>query len=204
MNPFGYCQSNRGGTGTCSTDESCYDFEEVYWNRFDDSVAEINNPKILFHPTFLDRLKQYNGIRFMKWSSNHGSYLVNWSDRAQLRKNTFADDAEYNDNKTKTTRGVPYEIYNALGNVLNADIYLTMPAKSSDDFNTQYAKMVASELNSNLKVYLEYSNEVWNRDYALDQQHMLDQATARGITGGDSDFLTNGLRIAKAYSEAYC
>lgn len=202
LNYTSFCQTPRGGEGSCSADESCFDFEEVYWDRFSDPVSAMNNPRVVFHPTYLDRLAKYRAIRFMQWTSTNSSTLEHWRDRAGLQKQTFADDAEYDDNKTKTTRGMPYEMAIALGNVLNADIYVNIPARATDDFNTQFAQLVADHLDPDLKVYIEYSNEVWNPgvDYALDGQYMKDQANLLGITGGSTDYVEDGYQLARFYS----
>ncbi|MCP4460937.1 MAG: hypothetical protein GY816_23395, partial [Cytophagales bacterium] len=102
LNHFSYCETPRGGENSCPESETCYDFESVYWDRFRDPVEEMTQPKLVFHPVFIERLKSYRAIRFMKWSSNHESLLENWNDRAQLQKDTYADDADYDDDKTKT------------------------------------------------------------------------------------------------------
>ncbi len=181
---FKACKTHRGGAGSCSANESCYDFEKVYWDRFKDPTSKMNKPKVVFHPEFLQRLRKYRGIRYMQWMSTDNSRLRNWSDRASLNKQTFGDDAEYDDNKTKISRGMPYEIIIALSNVLNADAWLNIPAQSTDNFNTQFATLVKKQLNSNSKITIEYSNEVWNTDYDIDRQYMIDQANLRGISGG--------------------
>ena len=196
-----HCQTARGGSGSCNAGSTCYDFEDVYWDRYLNTVEEINKPKAMFHPIFAKRLKSYRGIRYMKWMSTHDTLLKEWDGRAVLSKAFYADDSEYNDDKTKTTRGIPYEAAIALSNLLNADFYITIPAQSSDEYNGEFAKLVKGQLNSNLKVYLEYSNEVWNFDYAVDRAYMLSQADARGISGGDTEFVPDGIKLARFYSE---
>jgi len=199
LNYFGYCQTSRGGSGTCSSDETCYDFEDIYWDRFNDPDSEMNNPKVVFHPKYLERLQQYRGIRAVNWMAVHGNVLQNWADRAGLQKQTYADYGR--GSSTKPNRGVPYDIFIALCSILNADMWLTIPVQTTDDFNTQFATLVKNKLNSNLKLYVEYGNEHWNTaPYFSDEwNYLLSKAnvSGSGIPSSDSD----NIKVAKYYSK---
>jgi hypothetical protein len=59
-------------------------------------------------------------------------------------------------------KGGAYEYAIALCNELNADCWLTVPAQADDDYVRQLAALVKAQLNPDLKLYLEYSNELWN------------------------------------------
>lgn len=193
---FKGCQSSRGGTGTCDQGNTCYDFEEVYWDRYTNTAAQMNKPNAVFHPTFLNRIQKYNGIRYMNWMSVTNSTLVDWEDRPMISKYSYADD---DDMSTDPSRGIPYEYMIALSNVLNADAWFNIPAQTNDEFSSQFAQMVKRDLNTNLKVYIEYSNEVWNTDYMADYNHVLSLANAPGSTIPSDD--SDQIKIAKAYSE---
>jgi hypothetical protein len=73
-----------------------------------------------------------------------------------------------NDQRTldEEHKGVPIEVMIKLANTLKRDIWLNMPHVASDDYITNYAKQVYKDLDASLKVYLEYSNEVWNPGFA--------------------------------------
>jgi len=45
---------------------------------------------------------------------------------------------------------------------LKADAWFCMPHMADDDFVYRFAKVVKEKLDPSLKVYVEYSNEVWN------------------------------------------
>jgi hypothetical protein len=49
-----------------------------------------------------------------------------------------------------------------MANAINATPWLSIPYKASDDYIRQYARMVKNRLRKDQKVYVEYSNEVWN------------------------------------------
>ena len=68
---------------------------------------------------------------------------------------------------------VPVEIMVMIANKLNVDPWFTIPhcandlhgsTSVADPFTRQFAQYVHDNLNSNLKAYVEYSNETWNGD----------------------------------------
>ncbi|MBF0338169.1 MAG: hypothetical protein HQL05_10080 [Nitrospirae bacterium] len=194
---FAYCQTSRGGTGSCSSGQTCFDFEQVYWDRFKDSTSTMNNPKAVFHPEFLRRLKKYRAIRYMNWMAITNSPLQHWSERADIKQQTYAD---ANFTPGQQGKGIPYEFIVALSNILNTDTWLNIPAKSTDDYNTQFATFMKSNLAPNLKLYIEYTNEVFTyTSYVDDYNHMITMANSLGIPGGDT-FFPSGIKVARYYS----
>ena len=185
LNYFKYCQTARGGEGSCAQDESCYDFEDIYWDRFTQTADEMNNPKAVFHPLYASTYQQYRAIRFMKWLRPEDNHVENWSDRVPLHNQNFTDDE----------RGFAIEYPLAFANLLNADAYLNVPMMTTDDYVTQYAQLVDDGLNENLKIYLEYGNEIFNPVTPLPYGYALDQANeaGSGIPNSDSDLI----KIAK-------
>ena len=185
LNYFKYCQTARGGEGSCAQDESCYDFEDIYWDRFTQTADEMNNPKAVFHPLYASTYQQYRAIRFMKWLRPEDNHVENWSDRVPLHNQNFTDDE----------RGFAIEYPLAFANLLNADAYLNVPMMATDDYVTQYAQLVDDGLNENLKIYLEYGNEIFNPVTPLPYGYALDQANeaGSGIPNSDSDLI----KIAK-------
>lgn len=112
---------------------------------------ETEHAAILFHPRFLERLRTYRVIRFMNWSRVTNSRQVAWSDRPRP-----------GDARWSTDKGVPIEVMVDLANRLGADAWFTLPHRANDDYATEAAKLVSRLLRSDLKAYLEYSNEIWN------------------------------------------
>jgi hypothetical protein len=119
----------------------------------------------LFNNEFLDRLRGYRAIRFMDWMATNdngrrdgGSRQQRWSDRPRL------EDARWSG-----FRGVPLEVMVALVNSLEADPWFCMPHLADDEYVLSFARAVRELLQPRLKVYVEYSNEVWNRRFAQAQ-----------------------------------
>ena len=105
----------------------------------------------LFHPTFVEKLQRYKTLRFMDWMRTNGSTQGVWSNRS------LPADARYSSDK-----GVPLEIMVTLANRVQADPWFTMPHQATDEYITQFATLVRDTLGPERKVYVEYSNEVWN------------------------------------------
>ncbi len=103
-----------------------------------------------FHPLFLARWRGMACIRFMDWMKTNGSPIRRWSERPKPEDATFM------------VRGVPLEWMIDLCNRLNADPWFCMPHQADDDYVRRFAEMVRERLKPGLKVYVEYSNEVWN------------------------------------------
>lgn len=104
-----------------------------------------------FHPELMDFLDDFQVIRFMDWMSTNGSDVQEWSDRTV--PNYF----------TQTlASGVSYEYLIELSNLVEKDIWINIPHKASDDFITQFAELLKDGVDPSLKIYIEYSNEVWN------------------------------------------
>jgi len=103
-----------------------------------------------FHPGFLKRWQGVACFRFMDWMGTNNSKIVTWADRPT------PDDATY------SGKGVPLEVMIDLCNRQKADAWFCMPHLADDEYVRQFAAMVREKLDPSLKVYVEYSNEVWN------------------------------------------
>lgn len=112
---------------------------------------EHNYQRHVFNPDYLARVRPMHSLRFMPWTNPRGNVAVEWNQRAGI------GEAHYTGNN-----GVPAERMVDLANAVNAAPWLSVPYKASDDYIRQFARMVKNRLRKNQKVYIEYSNEVWN------------------------------------------
>ncbi|MGL5075804.1 MAG: hypothetical protein ACRDBG_08170, partial [Waterburya sp.] len=62
-------------------------------------------------------------------------------------------------------KGVAYEDLIELSNVTTKEAWITLPHLADDDYIRQTAKLFAQNYNPNLNLYLENSNELWNRTF---------------------------------------
>ncbi|MBN1421717.1 MAG: hypothetical protein JXP34_23285, partial [Planctomycetes bacterium] len=103
-----------------------------------------------FHPAFLARWRGMACLRFMDWMETNGSKIRTWADRSVPEDATFS------------AKGVPIEVMVDLANRLGADPWFCMPHLADDDFVRRFAGLVKERLDPRLRIYVEYSNEVWN------------------------------------------
>jgi len=125
----------------------------------------------IFTDDFLEFVSDFDNIRFMDWTETNFSEVRSWSDRGLL------------DYYTQTTHsGVAWEYVIQLCNLLGKDPWINIPHAADDDYIEQLAIMFRDQLNPNLKIYLEYSNEVWNGIFTQ-HQYASQQGTALGYSG---------------------
>ena len=115
----------------------------------------------LFTPWIKNNVAPFGVIRFMDWGHTNNSELVDWDDRRLPDHYTYAGGV-----------GVPYEIMVDLANETDKDMWVTVPHQASDDFVHRLAQLLNSQLKSGLRIWVEYSNEVWNAQF--DQYNWVD------------------------------
>lgn len=108
----------------------------------------------IFNPDWIARLRGVSGLRFMDWMATNNSTLSTLADRPK------PDDATY------ARSGVPVEVMVALANELQADPWFTMPHLADDALVRLYAETVRDTLSPDLRASIEFSNEVWNWQFA--------------------------------------
>jgi hypothetical protein len=101
-------------------------------------------------PQFLDRWRGVACLRFMDLQETNNSPIASWADRPRPDGATFSE------------RGVPLELLADLANRLEADPWFCIPHRADDDFVRRFATLAKERLDPRRKVFVEYSNEVWN------------------------------------------
>lgn len=124
--------------GPCASGARCVPFEESHLER-------------PFNPDFLSELDVYGFVRFMNWQATNDSPVSTWEQRARL------DDARW-----ALGRGVPLEIIVELSNRLGVDPWICIPHRADDRYVVEAGRLLAARLAPERRVWLEYSNEVWN------------------------------------------
>jgi hypothetical protein len=128
--------------------------------------------KCPFHPLFLKHLQPFGVIRFMDWQRTNNNPIKAWSQRPK------PDDARYT-----TPGGVPLELMIELANDRMAHPWFCMPHLADDAYIREFASMVKERLDPSLKVYVEYSNEVWNFQFQQ-ARYASDKGKALGLGSG--------------------
>lgn len=140
---------------------------------------EEHHRELVFHPDFLAGVKRYSVLRFMDWLATNNSEVARFADRPEL------EDARY------TTRGAPVELTIDLANRLRAEPWITIPHLADDDYVRRVAALVRDRLDPSLRVWVEYSNEVWNGMFA--------QARWAGEQGGSQQLASSPFEAQLAF-----
>lgn len=139
----------------------------------------------IFNPLFIEKIKKFKVLRFMDWMGTNGSEQKAWSNRPKPESSSYA----YRGN-------VPVEVMVTLANKVQAEPWFNMPHLAADEYMTNFAKTVKDSLDPKLKVYVEYSNEVWN--WSFPQSHYaLKQGKAKWGDKGDAYMQWHGMRTAQ-------
>ena len=145
-------------------------------------------PGTLFTAAALSMAAQYDTIRCMDLTSTNGSLVSNWSDRTVPADEIWSGWTIPGGSGVSTgdapsggsSAGEPWEACIALANETGKDLYINVPSNASltyiadladlfaygsdgvNPYTSPQASPVWAPLNSNLKVYIEFSNEIWN------------------------------------------
>ena len=160
--PARYCEAPDG----CDAGGVCRSFE---------TVQQTQN----FDPRYLENIRHFATIRTMDLQNTNTSLLEYWADRSTPRQVRWTD---------KTGGGVPVEVLVELVNTTGADLWVNIPYRAADDYVTRMATLIRDTLDVDLRVYVEYANEVWNGAFAagnwMEQQGLArwPGASASGFT----------------------
>ncbi|KAK7101075.1 hypothetical protein V1264_023920 [Littorina saxatilis] len=151
-----------------------------------------------FHPLFLEKLKRFSEIRFMSFLSTNFHVLdpTTWDSRKLTTYHTQAGE-----------NGAALEYVVQIANWVGADPWVNIPHLADANYVKQFAAFVKQHLRPDLKVYVEFSNEMWGSGsakarYALQKGQVLfpgdDMETA-----GTKYFLKRATEVAHIWSQIW-
>jgi len=174
--------------------------------------AGSHAPGELYTAEFKQLLGGFTAIRFMDYLSTLDNQQVAWTDRIKP-----GDWSQYQPTSGYgyQGKGGAWEYLVELANETGKDVWINIPLNASDDYVTKVAQLLAygsdgtnpytapqaapayPPLNSNLRVYIEYSNEIWNQ-YFLQHQELRDAADAE-VAAGNSPLNYDGTTDASVW-----
>jgi hypothetical protein len=118
--------------------------------------ASVTDPSSVpvFYAAYLEGLRPFHALRFMDFVNTNGSKQVEWS--ARVTKTSLTQGGKY---------GTAWDYAIDLCNELDADGWVCVPHMASDSYIRQMATLWHDRLESGRKVYLEFSNEMWNWNF---------------------------------------
>lgn len=129
-------------------------------------------------------------IRFLGMNVTNGDTLtVDWNQRVpddyywpSLNKNGYGWEG----------RGASWETMIKYCNEMNIDGWINVPVLASDDYVMQLATLWKNGLNPGLKLYIEYSNELWNTGSAFGQTFKNHNLAKAEVAAGNSSLNFDG------------
>lgn len=147
----------------------------------------------IFNPDFVAKVAQWNVVRFMDWGTTNDFADVSWSTRTTLDSASWA--------KQTAHTGVPIEAMVQLANEAHVDIWYNVPTKADDTYVRNALTYIRDHLDPDLKVNVEWSNEVWNTSFAANG-YATSQANALWGTTDHAANVYYGYRSAQIASVA--
>ncbi|MGE5559015.1 MAG: hypothetical protein ACM3WV_10470, partial [Bacillota bacterium] len=122
------------------------------WSDYFASGVDWSTTTNPWNPTFISEMQAigYKCLRFMDWVPTNGSNVTSWSQRRAKTDNHYSGEA------------VAYEWQIDLCNRIGADIWVNVPHQADENYSYQLALLLRDTLREDLKIYVEWSNEVWN------------------------------------------
>lgn len=138
---------------------------------------------VVFTSPFLNAMRKAAAVRMMDWTATNSNLLKHWSQRITPAAMRIPGPAYAGPGGLAiaiSDLGVAIEHEIQLCNALHSDCWINIPVAADDDYVRKLAlalrygtdgahpytqaqmKPVYPPLNSNLRIYLEYANEIWN------------------------------------------
>ncbi|UJR12213.1 hypothetical protein I4U23_016390 [Adineta vaga] len=105
----------------------------------------------------LTHLSRFNLIRFMAWTDTNNNPEMHWNETTSLSW------PQYTPPKHNPWQTIPL-IINQFNKSI--DIWINIPFNASDNYILNIAQLMSNELNNKTIIYVEYSNELWNRGFS--------------------------------------
>jgi hypothetical protein len=153
----------------------------------DDEKADL--AKAPFRSEFLAFVAPWHCLRFMDWLGTNNSINTSWAARKPVGFYTMTGPSgdvlgltgrSLTPGARRRASGVAIELCIAAANAAQTDAWVNVPHLADDDYIERMAILVRDTLDPRLKVYVEYSNEVWNWQFGQ-AQWMLRSELAAGL-----------------------
>ena len=128
----------------------------------------------LFTRDFLDHIAPFKVVRLMDWLRTNNNRVSRWETRSTDATTHYASD-----------KGVPWEHVIELASVAGKDLWINIPGPADDDYVRALATLLRDRLPPKTRLYVEYSNEVWNSMFSQTRENL--EAAVREVeTNPDS------------------
>lgn len=126
----------------------------------EDDLASFHSQP--FRPELVALSKDFECLRYMDWMGtnfinmdtfiNYDTTVLTWNNRIQKGQHRIHDE----------DGGMSYEHIIEFSNEVDKNVWINIPHLADSNYIYQLAKMFRDDLNNDLDIYVEFSNEVWN------------------------------------------
>jgi hypothetical protein len=145
----------------------------------------------VFEPSFLSLMSNFRLLRAMQWLN---------TDLSPTPPGVWANRPQVTDAGWGSGNGVPYEVILQLCNAISADCWINIPHTANNAYISSLATLAHGILGTSQKVYVEFSNEVWNGIYPQ-YQYAVSQGQATWPSANTTAYEYNrnwyGMRVAQ-------
>ncbi len=121
---------------------------KVYKEEYSDLVASGEK----FDPKWFDAIDDFRVLRTHDWQGTNFSKVTNPT------VNDFTSDQAF---WVRDGRGMPIELLVETANEARSDLWINIPHLATDQYMKEVAQYVKANLDKDLRVYVEYTNEYW-------------------------------------------
>jgi len=143
-----------------------------------------NDTTDTFTPEILEAVKPFSTLRFMNWvgGNNINSPFTDPNNTLEWSERTLPGMPQ------NLGEGVAWEYVIELANLAGKNIWINIPIHAGDDYIAGLANLLKDSLHPDARVYIEYSNEVWNAGFS---QNAYNQAAAEAEVAAGNSTLNN-------------
>jgi hypothetical protein len=127
-----------------------------------------------FNPTYLAQLEPFQTLRM--------TGPMNLNTTTQQVGMTWSEETPFTYRTQTAATGVSVQYLVDLANTLQENLWVAMPVGANTSYVTNFSQYVEQNLDTNLNVYVEYGNEVWNTGYSNEWNYVNNYATSNGLT----------------------
>ncbi len=157
---------------------------KMYDARLGDLVANGER----FDPDYFQAIDDFRVIRTHEWHDTNFSTVRDWTPQVES-----ADQAAF---WGVQRRGAPWELMVQIANETRSDLWVNIPHLATDDFMRQAAAYIKENLDKDLRVYVEYSNEYFTGGFDQNQ-YFIDEGQRIFGNVANANALAYGARAAQ-------
>lgn len=144
-----------------------------------------------FNPAYLEYLRGFKVIRFMDWANTNLDGTSDWDGRTRIEHAT-----------QERKSGVALEYMLRFAREARGNPWINVPHAANDAYVRQMARLIKSETPPGMKIYVEYSNEVWNSQFPQ-HAHAAREAARLGLKDADAFYVRRSLEIFAIFEEVF-